>query len=212
MVRLPRVPRLSIAAANAHNDVDAADLALENARDGTDEKKKGEDGYKYWDDHAQSNRAAQRTFEGHIARIEIYLHCGKDPACYAKSLDATQDEVVGRLSKLIPSLRNTTGDDVWADKDKKLLVTAEIERAMIELGKLGSQATGQTGALLDHAKVEDVLTRQSIGLALPKIAPRPCPDCVTKLDAAIKAGAGNSALTDLTKQTQVLRAYFASLK
>jgi hypothetical protein len=139
------------------------------------------------------------------------MHCHGKPdeaACYAKALDAKPDEVAARVGKFVKTLASKSEDDKWSDNDKKGLVAAEIERAMLELGKMGSKAEGQTEALLDHAKTEDRITRQSVLLALPKLAKLPCQDCADKLDAAIKAGAGKSELGELNTETMVLRNYF----
>ena len=88
------------------------------------------------------------------------------------------------------------------------LLAAQIERAMMELGKMGSKASSQTEALLAGAKDEDRLVRQSVNLALPKVAGKDCKDCGAKLDAAIRAGESNTKLKDLIYETTVLRSYW----
>jgi HEAT repeats len=184
----------------AQKAVDDADEPYDNARAE----------YKPLDNAAKDYRSFERMFETHVARVEIYLHCrGADDggACYAKALDAKPDDVAKRVAKWVRSLSGA-GENKWTDDDKKGLVSAEIERAMLELGKMGHKAEGQTGALLDKAKSEDRLIRESVLLALPKIAKLPCADCETKLDAAIKAGAGKSELAALNVETVVLRNYF----
>ncbi len=186
----------------AQKSVDDLDEPYDNARAD----------WKPLDNAARDYRNYQRMFETHVARIEIYMHChgqSDEAGCYAKALDAKPDELVPRVAKYVKSLKNTEGDDKWSDEDKKGLVAAEIERAMLELGKLGHKAEAETGVLLDKAKSEDRITRQSVILALPKIAKLPCPDCEAKLDAAIKAGAGKSELAELNTETMVLRNYFA---
>ena len=80
---------------------------------------------------------------------------------------------------------------------------------MLELGKQGQKAPSLTDTLLDAAKSDDRLIRQSILLALPKIAKVPCDNCEAKLDAAIKAGEGKTTLGDLNLETTMLRNYFA---
>lgn len=195
----------------AQKAVDDADEPYDNARAE----------WKPLDSAAKDYRSYQRTFETHVARVEVYIHCKANPdpaSCYAKSLDATPDEIAARVGKYVKTINNKLPagqkearaiDDVWTDNDKKGLVAAEVERAMLDLGKMGDKATAQTGTLLDHAKTEDRLIRQSILLALPKIAPKPCADCEAKLDAAIKAGSGKSELGELNTETGVLRDYFA---
>ena len=80
---------------------------------------------------------------------------------------------------------------------------------MLEIGKMGAKASDKTEILLDAAKSDDRLIRQSILLALPKVAKVPCNTCEAKLDAAIKAGEGKSTLGDLNLETTMLRNYFA---
>jgi hypothetical protein len=203
------------ASAETINAMTAAQKAVDDADEPYDNARAE---WKPLDNAAKDYRSYQRTFETHVARVEIYLHCKEDAACYAKALDATPDEVAARVGKYVKTIANklpagkkeaTSADDVWTDNDKKGLVAAEVERAMLELGKMGEKASGQTATLLAHAKAEDRITRQSINLALPKIAPKPCPDCEAKLDDAIKAGQGKSELADLNTETAVLRDYFA---
>jgi hypothetical protein len=80
---------------------------------------------------------------------------------------------------------------------------------MLEIGKQGPNAAQYTDQLLDAAKSDNRLIRQSILLALPKIAKVPCNNCEAKLDAAIKAGEGKTTLGDLNLETTMLRNYFA---
>jgi HEAT repeat protein len=166
--------------------------------------------WKPLDNEAKDYRSYQRLFETHIARVEIYLNCKSDPACYAKTLDGTTDkdkaakakEIAGRMSKYVK------GMDQWTPEELAGLRAAQIERGLLELGKLGSKAESQTGALLTAAASEDRIVRQSVLLALPKIAKVPCADCETKLDEAIKKGSGKSELAELNVETIVLRNYF----
>ncbi|MCE9572796.1 MAG: HEAT repeat domain-containing protein [Deltaproteobacteria bacterium] len=159
--------------------------------------------WKPLDNAAKDYRGYQRLFETHIARIEIYLNCKSDPACYAKALDQKPDELKARLGKYIK------GMDKWSPEELNAAIAAQVERALLELGKLGPAAEGQTGVLLAKAASEDRIVRQSVLLALPKIAKVPCPDCETKLDEAIKKSAGKSELAQLNVETTVLRNYFA---
>ena len=83
-----------------------------------------------------------------------------------------------------------------------------MERAVLEIGKRGAKAQGLTSALLDQVATDQRTIRQSILLALPKIAKLPCAECVEKLDLAIRANEGKSALADLVAETVMLRNYF----
>jgi PBS lyase HEAT-like repeat len=201
----------------AQKEVDKIDEPYDDARAA----------WKPLDNAARDYRGYERMFETHVARIEIYVHChgqSDAAACYAKTLDAVtdkkdkaskdaakkaQDEIAARVGKYVKTLGSTKGDNVWTENDKKGLVAAEIERAMLELGKMGHQAESQTGVLLDSAASADRLVRQSVLLALPKIAKLPCAECKTKLDTAIKLSKGKSELAQLNVETIVLRNYFS---
>jgi len=159
--------------------------------------------YDELDNKAKNYKASQRVFETHIARIEIALRCKSDPACLAGSLTAKFEDLKGGLEPYVNGL------DTFSADEKSEIVAAQIERAMLDLGKLGDKAVGQTDALLTAARSDDRLIRQSVLLALPKIAGKSCKDCGAKLDAAIAAGQGKTTLGDLNYETQVLRSYFA---
>ena len=58
------------------------------------------------------------------------------------------------------------------------------------------------------AKSDDRIIRQSIQLALPKIAGKDCKQCGPKLDEAIAAGEGKTTLGDLNYETTVLRSFW----
>jgi hypothetical protein len=80
---------------------------------------------------------------------------------------------------------------------------------MLEIGKKGAAASNLTDTLLDAAKSDNRLIRQSVLLALPKVAKVPCGNCEAKLDIAIKAGEGKTTLGDLNLETTMLRNYFS---
>jgi hypothetical protein len=148
--------------------------------------------YKNAENMAKGYHQFARMFETHIARIEIAIRCKDDIGCYAKTLAQKPEDVATKVAPYI--------------KDH---VPAQIERAMLELGKRGQKASDQTELLLDNAKSDDRLTRQSILLALPKIAKVPCATCETKLKAAVKAGEGKTTLGDLNNETTILVSYFS---
>jgi hypothetical protein len=190
----------------------AADIraATENAKAAEEEfklaKKKHRDAtapFKQAEAASKAYKGYARMFQTHIARIAVAIRCKSDLACYAKTLELTPEDSVKNLTPYIKDLADWT-------KDEKLgLMEGEVERAMLELGKAGDKAGQFTDALLDAAKTDVRLVRQSILLALPKVAKVPCANCESKLDAAIKAGEGKSTLGDLNLETTMLRNYFA---
>lgn len=162
--------------------------------------------FKQLENTAKAYKGYARMFQTHIARIEVAIRCGNDLNCYAKSLETTPDEAAKNNGKYIKDMKDWTADE------KKLLVEAGVERAMLEIGKAGDKASGLTDKLLEAAKSDVRLVRQSVLLALPKVVKSPCAPCVTKLDAAIKAGEGKTTIGDLNLETTMLRNYFAGGK
>jgi hypothetical protein len=167
--------------------------------------------YDALDQKSNGYKGYQRGFENHIARIEIAIHCKSDLKCYADTLSATGDAIFTRMKNA--KLIDVKDDKEWTADDKDALRIAQIERAMLELRKQGAKAQPQLATLLDHeadkATPIDRLIRQSILLAVPRIAPLPCPDCKTKLEAAVAKGAGKQELNELTYETQLLVNYYS---
>ncbi|MDB4958670.1 MAG: lyase domain protein repeat-containing protein [Myxococcales bacterium] len=189
--------------------------ATENAKKAEDElkvakaKHKAAVGpFKGADAAAKAYKGYARMFQTHIARIEVAIRC-KDINCFADTLKLAADMKTGP-DKAVENLKPYIKDlKDWGKEEKLGLLEGEIERAMLELGKQGQKAGAMTDALLEAAKSDDRLIRQSILLALPKIAKVPCANCEAKLDVAIKAGEGKTTLGDLNLETTMLRNYFA---
>jgi len=159
--------------------------------------------YKQLDQTAKGYKGFARMFQTHIARIEIAIRCGQDINCYAKSLTLKPDDAAKNCGKYIRDIKD------WTPDEKLGLVEANVERAMLEIGKRGQGASQLTDTLLDNAKSDNRLIRQSILLALPKIAKVPCGNCESKLQAAIRAGEGKTTLGDLNLETTMMKNYFA---
>ncbi|HRC56560.1 MAG TPA: hypothetical protein PKU97_11590, partial [Kofleriaceae bacterium] len=152
---------------------------------------------------AKQRHGIQRSFQAHIARIEISSRCKGELGCLTAALKAKPEDIIGKLGGYIRDFKD------WDAEEKSMLVAAQIERAMLELGKAGPKASSQEGVLLDAVKSDDRLTRQSVLLALPKVVKVPCATCEAKLDEAIKAGAGKTTLAELNVETEMLRNYFS---
>jgi len=190
----------------------AADIkaATEEAKKAEDEfkvaKKKHKEAtapFKQAEGAAKAYKGYARMFQTHIARIAVAIRCKQDMNCYVGTLKLTPEDSAKNLTPYIKDIKE------WTKDEKLQLQEGEVERAMLEIGKQGPKAAQYTDALLDAAKSDDRLIRQSILLALPKIAKVPCANCETKLDAAIRAGEGKSTLGDLNLETTMLRNYFA---
>jgi hypothetical protein len=158
--------------------------------------------YKAADGAAKAYKGYARMFQTHIARIEIAIRCRQDINCYAASLKLTPEAAAKNNAPYIKDIKD------WTKDEQQGLVEANIERAMLEIGKRGSKASALTDTLLDNAKSDNRLIRQSILLALPKIAAVPCASCEAKLQAAIRAGEGKTTLGDLNLETTMMKNYF----
>jgi hypothetical protein len=159
--------------------------------------------FKQADNAAKAYVGYARMFQTHVARIGVGIRCGTKLDCFAATLSLDKDKAARNASIYVKDAPK------WTAEEKAGLVDAEVERAMIEFGKAGVAATAYTDMLLDAAKSENRIIRQSVLLALPKIAKLPCTSCVAKLDAAIAAGEGKTTLGDLNIETTILRNYFA---
>ncbi len=142
---------------------------------------------------------SRRTSRGSRSRSAA----SSDLKCYAATLKEKPDDAAKNCAPYLKDIKDWTADE------KLGLLDGEVERAMLEIGKMGNKAEGLTETLLDNAKSDDRIIRQSIMLALPKIAKVPCDNCETKLAAAVTAGEGKVTLGDLNVETTMLRNYFA---
>jgi hypothetical protein len=200
-------PEIRAATAAAKAAEDAFKIAKGKHNDATQS-------YKSADRAAKTYKGFARMFQTHIARIEIAIRCKDDPKCYAASLSLEPATSAKNLERYIRDLKQ------WTDDEKLGLLEGNVERAMLEIGKKGTavgnlQVSGPDGKqmtmtelLLEKVTSENRLVRQSILLALPKIANVPCDACEKKLQLAIKAGEGKTTLTDLNLETTMLRHYF----
>ncbi len=141
-----------------------------------------------------------RMFQTHMARIESGVACKTDPRCYVGVLDKTPADAVARMKPHIP------GVDRWTAEEKQALWEATIDRGLIDVSKRGTAKPEVVDKLLAHAGSTERVVRQAILIALAKVAPRPCPACVTKLDEVIEADRTKS-LGDLTLDTALVRNY-----
>nr|HEX4314565.1 hypothetical protein [Kofleriaceae bacterium] len=186
-----------------------ADLKKKAEDNAKEEKLKHRAATGAYNDAVRSEKALTgfgRLFQSHTARIVVAQRCSKDPdvkGCYTKTLAMKPDDAVKDCDRYIKGLKD------WSPDEKMGLLEGEIERAMLELGKMGQAASGATEAMLDAAKTDDRVIRQSVLLALPKVAKVPCDACEDKLNIAIKAGAGKMTVQALQLDTEMLANYFS---
>ena len=191
------------------DDIHAASDAVKKAEDALKDARKKHDTatlpFRVADRAAKDYKKYARMFQTMIARTEVAIRCKNDTSCYAATLKETPDDAAKNCARYISDIKD------WTKDEKMGLLEGEVERAMLEIGKQGQKASNLTDALLDGAASkngEDGTIRQSILLALPKIAKLPCNDCTQKLDAVLKAGEGQSTLAQLNIETTMLRNYF----
>lgn len=172
--------------------------------------------YKELDNLAKGYKSFGRLFQYHIARIETGIRCKDNLDCYADTLKmvAKPEDIKKHVKAYIPdidkeSVKDGKKEQEWDKDDLMRLVEGSVERAMLELGKRGEAASKYTDLLLDSAIADNRIIRQSILLALPKIAKLPCETCEVKLDKVLKAGEGKNALRELQTETQMMRNYFS---
>jgi hypothetical protein len=197
--------KLVAGAEDADREFEAATKAAKSSAERREAKRRHDERtapYKMATGAERAYRGYARMFQAHIARIEIAMRCKADPSCYAGSLTATTDASAAAVQRYIPDLAS------WSGNEKRELVVAAIERATIELGKLGPSAAPYTGELLDAAGSDDRYVRQAALLALPHVVKLPCPGCVAKLDAVLVASEGKPTIADLTVETRLVRDYF----
>ncbi len=138
---------------------------------------------------AEQEQMTAEGFEGGLkeaqARIEIAAKCKQDPACYADALDA-KDVAVGQ-----PGL-------------------PRAERALLEIRKMGKKGQPVYKKLLDakYLGTSERIVREAILLALPRIAPLPCKDCVDAMDKVMDSQASQTTLDLLNKETKIVYHYF----
>ena len=192
--------------AKSAEDIHAATDAVKKAEDAFKVAKKTHADavapYKALDGAVKGYKGYARLFQTHIARIEIATRC-KDINCYAAALKLKPAEAAKHNAPYIKDLKDWTADEQLG------LVEAAVQRAMLEIGKRGKAASALTDTLLDSAKSDNRLIRQSVLLALPKIAALPCANCEAKLQDALRAGEGKTTLGDLNLETTMMKNYFA---
>jgi hypothetical protein len=143
-------------------------------------------------------------YEQYKARAMVGVKCKLDPACLVGYLDKSADAVVTELGiKLDPKAKKSV---------KEAFRTAALERALIDVGKLGPKAEAGMPALLKNVEVTDRIIRDGVLLALPKVAKQPCDACATRLNEIIEAQKGQTTLDYLTADTRIVLNYFLANK
>jgi hypothetical protein len=129
-------------------------------------------------EHAEGYRQLAQRFEAYAAAIDLVKRCAGDGACLVAALDLSPPD------------------------------PAQAERALRELGRLGAAARPQLPRVLQALADPDAATRNAALAAIPRIAPRPCPDCVAAIDEAARK-AYSSAAFELSDEIAIVGAHLA---
>jgi HEAT repeat protein len=138
---------------------------------------------------AEQDQLTAEAFAGGLketmARIEIAQKCKQDANCYVGAMEG-KDVAVGQLG--LP----------------------RAERALLEIRKMGKKAEGVYKKLLDpkYLGSSERILRESILLALPRVAPLPCKDCAEAMDQVMESQASQTTLDLLNTETKIVYHYF----
>jgi hypothetical protein len=175
--------------ARKESDLKLLDFMIERFRKPADENEAKAKAAKTGSEKAEfegvrdSYRAYQKGFEENKDRALVGIKCKDDATCYIKYLEAN-DIVMGQ-----PGL-------------------PRAERALLEIAKLGSKASGVLPDLLRHAAATERIVRQGVLLALVQVAPQPCQDCIKGLGEVIDKQKDQTTLDYLTADTRIVMYYF----
>ena len=170
---------------------------------------KKEDEKEDLESQASGYRDLSTLFWQHKVRALVGVKCGDDVKCYLAMLAAPSETIITEFK--IPAPIKLAKDD--KDEIPKALreayQMAAQERALMEIAKMGPKAAEALPTLLKLADSTDRLVREGVMLALVRVAKIPCNECQTRLDEVIKMQEDQQRLDDLTKDTKVIRDYFA---
>ncbi|MCG8420835.1 MAG: hypothetical protein MJE77_23180 [Proteobacteria bacterium] len=147
-------------------------------------------------------RNFQRTFEQNLVRAHVGVQCKSDPACYVGILDKAPDELGKRLSNYLDDWKD------WTQNDKAALKIAAIERALLELAKMGERAQSVIDKILAEVESTERVIRQGCLLVMMQTAQLPCKKCVDRLNEIIDQQKEQTTLRQLTDEARAARNYF----
>lgn len=150
--------------------------------------------------NAADYRDFAMLFEQYKARASVGIKCKADPGCYVSFLDKPTDDVIKELG--------VTVDPKAKRSAREAFRTAALERALIDVIKLGPKAEAGMPALLKTVEVTDRIIRDGVLLALPRVATQPCDACATRLHEVIESQKGQTTLDYLTADTRIVLNYF----
>lgn len=153
---------------------------------------------------AADYRGFARKYEQHRTRARAGIVCGEKLECYLKLITLNAAEVVKMLA--IPNHRTKP----MKKQDMQTYRIAALERALLEISKMGKKAEPALDALLKNADTTERIIRQVTLLALVQAAPKDCSKCATRLNDVIKAQSSQTTLDYLTADTKIVLNYFVA--
>lgn len=189
------------AAAKAKRQADRIEKAAERIKNKKKQQAKLDEAAVKMADY-QGYTNSQRLFEQHLARAVIGIDCGAKASCYTEYLSMPTTTIIERIAKFYPGAKKIEG------QARSHTALAAQERALIELAKLGAKARGALPQVLAKADKTERVIREAVLMALPKIAPTPCKECVEKLESVVAAQKDQARLSSLTADTRAVLSYF----
>ena len=150
--------------------------------------------------YADSYRATARTFDQYKTRARVGIECKADVKCYVGLLELDSDAVLAKLK--IPGAKDMKRVEKSGHRE------AAIERALLEITKLGPKAKDALPTLLKVAESTERTIRQGVLLAMTRIADKNCAECRDRLAEIIEKQAAQKTLSYLTADTRIVYYYF----
>ncbi len=155
------------------------------------------------ENHMNEARGLQRTAEQNMARVLVGIQCKGKPKCYIDFVNKKPAELAKALAKDIPDAKD------WDPDAQKVLWAAAVERSLLEIYKLGPKAKPVLPDLLRLLPSTERWVREGVLLALPQVAPLPCEECTTAMEAVIREQSSQTTLNALTAETRVAANWFS---
>lgn len=155
---------------------------------------------------ANDFRAFAREYEQHRTRARTGIVCKGKLDCYRELLKMSPQQIEEKLK--IPRHQKNQ-----AEASRKYLEgyrIAALERALLDIAKMGKKGAPALDDLLKLAESTDRIVRQGVLLALIQAAPSPCDQCATRLNEIIASQSSQSTLGYLTADTRIILNYFVA--
>ncbi len=171
------------------------------------DKSKSDEDKNTYEGQANDFRGFAREYEQHRTRAQAAVVCAGKLACYQELLTLDAKGVIAKLK--VPNHRRDQSKPM-KKQDMQTYRIAALERALLDIAKMGKKAAPAFDDLLKHAESTDRIVRQGVLLALVQVSPTPCNKCVVRLQSIIDAQSAQTTLDNLTSDTRIVMNYFIS--